>query len=84
MLGRVDLFNAVMLESKAAAIVWFSCNDSVNLQVAYAMASFEFFKDRVEYEEEQLIKFFGPDYIQYQKDVPVGMLLVCRTLRLSL
>lgn len=31
----------------------------------------KFFKDRIEDEEELLIKFFGNDYIEYKKSVPV-------------
>ena len=41
--------------------------------VLYAVASWQFFQDRVEYEEMTLVTFFGDQYLQYQKSVPTGL-----------
>ena len=41
--------------------------------VAYAIASWKFFKGRVEIEEETLVDFFGEDYIEYQRKVGTGL-----------
>ncbi|XP_017565373.1 protein-S-isoprenylcysteine O-methyltransferase [Pygocentrus nattereri] len=41
--------------------------------VAYTMASWRFFRERVEEEEISLIHFFGEDYIEYKKKVPTGL-----------
>ncbi|KAF8569253.1 hypothetical protein P879_03777 [Paragonimus westermani] len=41
--------------------------------VAYAVAAHKFFRDRIEYEEKQLIYFFRQDYCEYQKRVGVGI-----------
>ncbi|KAI5612300.1 protein-S-isoprenylcysteine O-methyltransferase [Silurus asotus] len=40
---------------------------------AYTLASWRFFKERVEEEEISLIHFFGEDYIEYKKKVPTGL-----------
>lgn len=40
---------------------------------AYAWASWKFFSSRIVYEEFYLIKFFGIQYRQYQKKVPIGI-----------
>ncbi|KAK1801776.1 hypothetical protein P4O66_022422 [Electrophorus voltai] len=41
--------------------------------VAYSLASWRFFRERVEEEELSLIHFFGEDYIEYKKKVPTGL-----------
>eukprot|EP01132_Coremiostelium_polycephalum_P007676 gene7676-9444_t len=41
--------------------------------VAYIYASYSFFSDRIEVEEEYLIDFFGNDYKQYRKKVWSGI-----------
>ncbi|XP_001951240.1 protein-S-isoprenylcysteine O-methyltransferase [Acyrthosiphon pisum] len=41
--------------------------------VAYALASWKFFKDRIYYEEITLLNFFGEDYISYQEKVGIGL-----------
>ena len=41
--------------------------------VAYVIASWLFFRDRILCEEESLIHFFGQEYIDYQKQVGTGL-----------
>ncbi|TSM04823.1 Protein-S-isoprenylcysteine O-methyltransferase [Bagarius yarrelli] len=41
--------------------------------LAYTLASWRFFKERVEEEEIFLIHFFGEDYIEYKDRVPSGL-----------
>ncbi|CAK8678655.1 uncharacterized protein LOC143470402 [Clavelina lepadiformis] len=41
--------------------------------VAYAIASWKFFSERIFYEESTLLNFFGQDYVNYQKKVPSGI-----------
>ena len=41
--------------------------------VAYTIVSWNFFNDRIQYEEYMLINFFGDAYIEYQKKVPTGL-----------
>ncbi|XP_039292566.1 protein-S-isoprenylcysteine O-methyltransferase [Nilaparvata lugens] len=41
--------------------------------VAYTLASWKFFHDRVTIEEVTLLSFFGEAYIDYQKSVPTGL-----------
>ena len=41
--------------------------------VAYVLASWQFFKDRIWDEELSLTEFFGQDYIDYQNKVPTGL-----------
>ena len=41
--------------------------------VGYAVASWRFFNERIEDEEEYLIHFFGHKYIEYQKKVGTGL-----------
>ncbi len=41
--------------------------------IGYILASWHFFKDRIETEEEFLIHFFGKDYQDYQKNVCTGL-----------
>ncbi|KAH9376605.1 hypothetical protein HPB48_005816 [Haemaphysalis longicornis] len=41
--------------------------------VAYAVASWKFFRTRVEEEEITLLAFFGEDYVQYQKRTRTGL-----------
>ena len=41
--------------------------------VGYIIASWMFFKSRIEYEEVMLINFFGDDYITYQDQVGTGL-----------
>ncbi len=38
--------------------------------VAYGLASWRFFNERIEYEEWTLLNFFGSDYVNYKKRVP--------------
>jgi protein-S-isoprenylcysteine O-methyltransferase len=40
---------------------------------AYAYASFTFFRERIEYEEEGLVDFFGSKYEEFQKSTPSGV-----------
>jgi protein-S-isoprenylcysteine O-methyltransferase len=37
------------------------------------MAAWKFFHSRISYEEYYLIKFFGKQYLNYQKRVPTGI-----------
>ena len=39
--------------------------------VGFVLASWYFFKDRIEYEEHTLVDMFGDKYIEYRKRVPV-------------
>lgn len=39
----------------------------------FAITSYRFFKDRIEYEEETLVHFFGRDYVNYKRKVPLWM-----------
>lgn len=41
--------------------------------VGYALATWIFFKERIEDEEESLIMFFGEDYIEYKRQVGTGL-----------
>lgn len=41
--------------------------------IAYTIAAWKFFKSRIVYEEFYLIKFFGRQYVEYQKRVPSGV-----------
>ena len=41
--------------------------------VGYILASWYFFRDRIETEEHTLIHFFGKDYLNYQKKVGTGL-----------
>ncbi|CAH1401701.1 unnamed protein product [Nezara viridula] len=41
--------------------------------LAYTLASWKFFNDRIIIEELTLLSFFGDDYIEYQKKVPTGL-----------
>lgn len=41
--------------------------------LSYAAASWIFFKERIEDEEESLVLFFGEDYIDYKKTVGTGI-----------
>ncbi|XP_050428035.1 protein-S-isoprenylcysteine O-methyltransferase [Adelges cooleyi] len=41
--------------------------------VAYALASWKFFKERIYYEEMTLLNFFGENYVSYQKKVGIGL-----------
>ena len=47
------------------------CNPLCTL--AYAGASFLFFRGRIRYEEHRMLAFFGDAYVQYQKRVPTGV-----------
>lgn len=39
--------------------------------IAYAVAAYLFFKDRIPYEEFKLTEFFGQEYRDYAKRVPI-------------
>lgn len=57
---------------------WWSVGTQVLLcnplcTVAYAAASFLFFRGRIRYEEHRMLAFFGDSYVQYQKRVPTGV-----------
>jgi len=41
--------------------------------VAYVVASWRFFNERIFIEENTLLHFFGDDYYQYQKRVSTGL-----------
>ncbi|KAG9482001.1 hypothetical protein GDO78_010954 [Eleutherodactylus coqui] len=41
--------------------------------VGYTLASWRFFRERVEEEEFSLIHFFGQEYIDYKRTVPTGL-----------
>ena len=41
--------------------------------VGFIGASFMFFKDRIPYEEELLVDFFGEAYIKYALKTPIGL-----------
>lgn len=41
--------------------------------VAYGFAAYSFFKGRIPYEEYKLHQFFGQDYADYCKKVPIRM-----------
>ncbi|KAL3228144.1 hypothetical protein MRX96_004058 [Rhipicephalus microplus] len=45
--------------------------------VAYAVASWKFFRTRVEEEEITLLTFFGEDYVQYQRQTCTGLPFIC-------
>jgi protein-S-isoprenylcysteine O-methyltransferase len=44
--------------------------------VGAAYVAWNFFKDRIEYEEETLVKYFKQDYIRYRAQTPVGIPLI--------
>lgn len=41
--------------------------------VGYTVASWRFFRERIEEEELSLIHFFAEDYVEYKKRVPTGL-----------
>ncbi|KAK1159614.1 protein-S-isoprenylcysteine O-methyltransferase-like [Acipenser oxyrinchus oxyrinchus] len=41
--------------------------------LGYALASWRFFRERIEEEEITLIHFFGEDYLEYKSKVPTGL-----------
>ncbi|CAL8363817.1 unnamed protein product [Lota lota] len=41
--------------------------------VGYSLASWRFFRERIEEEELSLIHFFGEDYVEYKKKVSTGL-----------
>ncbi|KAK9500076.1 hypothetical protein O3M35_001413 [Rhynocoris fuscipes] len=41
--------------------------------IAYTLASWKFFNDRITIEEVTLLTFFGYDYMEYQRNVPTGL-----------
>jgi protein-S-isoprenylcysteine O-methyltransferase len=40
------------------------------------VATWQFFYDRIPYEEQKLVQFFGDSYIQYRKRSYIGIPLV--------
>ncbi|KAG7520351.1 protein-S-isoprenylcysteine O-methyltransferase [Solea senegalensis] len=47
------------------------CNPVCTL--GYTIASWRFFRERIEEEEVSLINFFAEDYVEYKKKVPTGL-----------
>ena len=41
--------------------------------VLYTLASWQFFNTRIAFEEYHLVKFFGKQYLAYQKSTPIGI-----------
>eukprot|EP01034_Spumella_vulgaris_P024493 gene24493-30844_t len=41
--------------------------------VLYAIASWSFFKDRIPYEEQLLLKFYGDEYTKYAQQTVIGI-----------
>ncbi|MBN3323304.1 ICMT methyltransferase, partial [Atractosteus spatula] len=41
--------------------------------LGYTLASWRFFRERIEEEEISLIHFFGEDYLEYKRKVPTGL-----------
>ena len=41
--------------------------------LGYSLASWRFFRERIEEEELSLIHFFGEDYVEYKKKVATGL-----------
>ncbi|XP_035244212.1 protein-S-isoprenylcysteine O-methyltransferase-like [Anguilla anguilla] len=41
--------------------------------LGYTLASWRFFRERIEEEEMSLILFFGPEYLEYKQKVPTGL-----------
>lgn len=41
--------------------------------VGYTLASWRFFRERIEEEEITLIHFFGEEYLEYKRKVPSGL-----------
>lgn len=41
--------------------------------LGYTIASWRFFRERIEEEELSLIHFFAEDYVEYKKKVPTGL-----------
>lgn len=41
--------------------------------LGYTIASWRFFRERIEEEELSLIHFFAEDYVEYKKRVPTGL-----------
>ena len=41
--------------------------------ILYLLALNQFFRDRIEYEEVTLVKFFGPSYLSYRKTSFIGI-----------
>lgn len=41
--------------------------------VGYTLASWNFFKERIEVEEITLLNFFQEEYVEYQKKVGTGL-----------
>ena len=57
--------------SQAVSLLLISCNPICAL--GYTAASWVFFKDRIEDEEEMLLLFFGREYVDYSRRVPTGL-----------
>merc|ERR1712087_185389 len=51
--------------------------------IAYAAASFHFFFDRIPYEEQLLVHFFGSEYIEYRKRSWIGIPFMAWATRFS-
>jgi protein-S-isoprenylcysteine O-methyltransferase len=41
--------------------------------VAYAVAAWKFYEDRIPFEEATLRQHFGQEYVEYAKSVPSGV-----------
>ena len=48
--------------------------------VAYACASFFFFRSRIPYEEQFLVRFFGEEYRSYRERTYIGIPFLAWTL----
>lgn len=57
--------------SPAASVEVLLCNPIC--VVGYALASWRFFRERIEEEEITLIHFFGEEYMEYKRKVPSGL-----------
>jgi len=72
---------AVLRHPAYFGFFWFSVGTQVLLVnpiclAAYSIASFRFFYERIPYEEQILVRFFGADYVAYRKRTYIGIPLL--------